>query len=60
TERPITIDIGTNRLVGTNADRILSEGREALQGGATSGKIPELWDGKAAERIVKVIDEFCL
>ncbi len=60
TERPITIDIGTNRLVGTNPDRILTEGRNALQAGTSSGKIPELWDGKAAERIVKVIDEFCL
>jgi UDP-N-acetylglucosamine 2-epimerase (non-hydrolysing) len=60
TERPITIEIGTNHLVGTNTGQILSEGREALRSGPSSGKVPELWDGRAAERIVKVIDEFCL
>jgi UDP-N-acetylglucosamine 2-epimerase (non-hydrolysing) len=58
TERPVTIDLGTNRLVGMDPARILSEGREALRA-PVSGKIPELWDGKASERIAKVIDEFC-
>ena len=60
TERPITIEIGTNRLVGTNPERILTEGREALQGATSLGKIPERGDGKAADRIVMIIDEFCL
>lgn len=57
TERPITIELGTNRLVGVDADRIVEEGRQVLAGGPTSPVIPELWDGKAAERIVKIIDE---
>jgi UDP-N-acetylglucosamine 2-epimerase (non-hydrolysing) len=60
TERPVTIEIGTNRLVGVDADRILVEGREALQGNSAAKEIPQLWDGKASERIVAAIDEYCL
>jgi UDP-N-acetylglucosamine 2-epimerase (non-hydrolysing) len=60
TERPITIELGTNRLVGTDGDRILREGRKALAAGSTPGRIPELWDGKASERIVRIMDAFCL
>jgi UDP-N-acetylglucosamine 2-epimerase (non-hydrolysing) len=59
TERPITIEIGTNRLVGNDAVRILEEGKKILQGAASRGKVPELWDGKASERIVKTIDAYC-
>ena len=58
TERPITIEIGTNRLVGMNANRIIDEGREALAGRSGTAHIPQLWDGKASERIVRVIDEY--
>jgi UDP-N-acetylglucosamine 2-epimerase (non-hydrolysing) len=58
TERPITIEAGTNRLVGMNADRIIDEGRKAIATGPGRGKIPELWDGKASQRIVQVIDEY--
>jgi UDP-N-acetylglucosamine 2-epimerase (non-hydrolysing) len=57
TERPITTEIGTNRLVGVSAQRILEEGKRALDE-PQSGKIPELWDGKASQRIVRVIDEY--
>lgn len=59
TERPITIDVGTNHLVGTNPERILAEGRRALGGKASQRQIPELWDGNASERIVDIIDTFC-
>jgi UDP-N-acetylglucosamine 2-epimerase (non-hydrolysing) len=59
TERPITVEIGTNRLVGMSPDRILEEGKRAL-GERASGEIPELWDGNASHRIVRVIDEYCL
>ena len=58
TERPITIEIGTNRLVGVAPERILEEGRKVLDEPQRHGSIPELWDGKASERIVRVIDEY--
>jgi UDP-N-acetylglucosamine 2-epimerase (non-hydrolysing) len=54
TERPATIDAGTNQLVGTDPQRILAGYRSALERKGTSVK-PPLWDGKAAGRIVEVI-----
>jgi UDP-N-acetylglucosamine 2-epimerase (non-hydrolysing) len=57
TERPITVDVGTNRIVGTDPKRILAEGRRALSGKGLERRIPELWDGNAAERIVEIIDK---
>jgi UDP-N-acetylglucosamine 2-epimerase (non-hydrolysing) len=55
TERPITIEQGTNLLVGMNPDRILEEGRKALRGEWKRGRVPDLWDGKAAERIAAAV-----
>jgi UDP-N-acetylglucosamine 2-epimerase (non-hydrolysing) len=55
TERPVTIRIGTNVLVGTNRDAILSGCRKILAGRTKSHRIPELWDGHAAERIAAVL-----
>ncbi|MEE9271497.1 MAG: UDP-N-acetylglucosamine 2-epimerase (non-hydrolyzing) [Candidatus Krumholzibacteria bacterium] len=60
TERPITIEIGTNRLVGVKAERILGEGRKVLANRQRKGRVPELWDGNASQRIVQVIDEYSL
>ena len=51
TERPITIEQGTNTLVGGNKDIILSCIDEILLGRGKSGIIPEYWDGLAADRI---------
>ena len=55
TERPITILEGTNRLVGSDPERIVAEAMRVLDEPAPPGRIPEYWDGKAAERIVDVL-----
>lgn len=55
TERPITITEGTNTLVGTDPGAILAGADKVLSGGVTSGSRPELWDGRAAERIVEIL-----
>ncbi len=55
TERPITIEQGTNILVGTDSGLIRSRIKDIAATGGKSGHIPELWDGHAAERIYRVI-----
>ena len=55
TERPVTISEGTNILVGTDPDKIMAAAQEILAGRRKVGRIPKLWDGKAAERIVEVL-----
>src|SRR5574343_1046103 len=52
TERPVTLDEGSNVLVGTDPARILEEAAKVLAGQGKQGRRPALWDGKAAERIV--------
>ena len=51
TERPITVEQGTNTIVGRNRARILALVDEILATGGKRGRTPELWDGRAAERI---------
>jgi len=55
TERPITVDEGSNVLAGTDPDRILCETRKILRGEGKRGRRPYLWDGRAAERIAGVL-----
>jgi UDP-N-acetylglucosamine 2-epimerase (non-hydrolysing) len=55
TERPITISQGTNLLVGTDPAKIVAAAREVLSGKSKAGRIPPLWDGHAAERIVEIL-----
>ena len=57
TERPITIEMGTNRLVGTDPERILSEARDVLSKDALDYKVPPLWDGYTASRIADILEE---
>ena len=51
TERPITIEQGTNTLVGRNPTAIFDAVNEVLAGRGKSGRVPEFWDGRAADRI---------
>jgi UDP-N-acetylglucosamine 2-epimerase (non-hydrolysing) len=51
TERPITVDQGTNVLVGRNRPLILAHVDAILSGGGKRGRAPALWDGRASERI---------
>lgn len=55
TERPVTVSQGTNILVGQDAAKLRSELTMILQGNAKRGAIPPLWDGRAAERIARVL-----
>lgn len=57
TERPITITEGTNHLVGLDPQRTGAAADAVLAGAVTKGRIPELWDGRAAERILEILTQ---
>ena len=56
-QRPVTISEGTNRIVGNDPEVIRREAFAALDGPPQRGRVPELWDGHAAVRIVDAIEE---
>lgn len=56
TERPVTIECGTNKLVGTDPAQVLPMAIAALEEKPVRGRVPELWDGKAAGRILDVLE----
>lgn len=53
TERPETVEIGTNELIGTDPGRLKVALQQLLAGDWKKGSIPPMWDGKTAERIVQ-------
>lgn len=55
TERPVTVDIGTNVLVGRDMGLLRSELGKALEGKFKKGSVPEKWDGKVGSRIADVL-----
>ena len=55
TERPVTVDLGTNYLAGTDPAAILAASAEILSGRGKIGTVPPLWDGHAAERIADIL-----
>ena len=57
TERPVTVQEGTNRLIGFDYGLAARVAEEVFNGKFKSGRIPQLWDGKASDRIAKIITE---
>lgn len=55
TERPMTVEMGTNVLVGEDKSRLDAELNNILAGNGKKGVIPPLWDGHAGERIARVV-----
>ena len=55
TERPITVSVGTNVLVGSDPKKLRAEFMRVLDGKAKRGSVPPLWDGRAGERIADIL-----
>jgi len=55
TERPVTVTMGTNVVVGTDPERVLGAAHRALAGDWPRGALPEGWDGHAAARIAAIL-----
>ncbi len=55
TERPVTVTEGTNTIVGSDPEKIMQAFDEVMATGGKAGRVPELWDGRAAERIAAEI-----
>jgi UDP-N-acetylglucosamine 2-epimerase (non-hydrolysing) len=55
TERPVTVEQGTNILVSTDKSKVVEAAHKIIEGFDVKGRVPELWDGNAAKRIVEAI-----
>lgn len=60
TERPVTLQVGTNRLAGTTRDGIVSAVLEAMADNGSPRRVPDLWEGQAAQRVVAITEEWLL
>lgn len=58
TERPITVLQGTNTIVGTDVDKIMACYEDAITSGGKIGRVPQLWDGETAQRIVRIVHQW--
>ncbi|MFT4805295.1 MAG: UDP-N-acetylglucosamine 2-epimerase (non-hydrolyzing), partial [Psychroserpens sp.] len=58
TERPETVELGTNCLVGTSPSKLSIALNDIIQGNWKKGRIPEKWDGKTSKRIIEKIIQF--
>jgi UDP-N-acetylglucosamine 2-epimerase (non-hydrolysing) len=58
TERPVTVDLGTNILLPLDKELILENLEKVISGNWKQGQIPRLWDGKAAERMADIIEDY--
>ena len=59
TERPVTVEAGSNTLVGTDPAQVVAAAVAVLEGRGKKGRVPDLWDGRAAERIARILVRFC-
>lgn len=55
TERPVTVTLGSNELIGTNPKALERRALSILRGGGKRGRVPPLWDGRAGERIAGIL-----
>jgi UDP-N-acetylglucosamine 2-epimerase (non-hydrolysing) len=58
TERPSTVSVGTNVVVGADPEKIRAAADDVLEGRRKVGSIPELWDGRASQRVARVLTEY--
>jgi UDP-N-acetylglucosamine 2-epimerase (non-hydrolysing) len=57
TERPVTVEIGTNQLIGTNLEAVRNAAFRVINGERKKGSVPHLWDGNTAKRIANILSE---
>ena len=57
TERPVTVASGLNKIVGTNPEKIINTYRKLIESPANEYKVPPLWDGRAAQRILEILQK---
>ena len=58
TERPITVEVGTNSVIGHDMDKLFEGINAVMRGETTNSEIPPLWDGNTAQRIARVVSDY--